>query len=219
MRGIREDGGMASPIFVRVRIRADLERVWELTQTPELHARWDLRFSRIAPTGELPSGGTSFRYERRMPLHTIVGAGTTIGERSRPDGTRTSALRFTTADRLSPLGEGRGYWRYEPTDDGVVFTTGYDYAPGWGALADRVVRPLVGWMTAWSFDRLRIWAERDEPPERWPLASALAPWRAGRPRAARCERRPRAGGRGAAREVMRDAPATLDALERPGAGG
>ncbi|PJJ73125.1 uncharacterized protein YndB with AHSA1/START domain [Diaminobutyricimonas aerilata] len=199
---------MGRGIYVEVLIAAPLERVWELTQDPESHPRWDLRFSRITPVADLESGGYRFRYERRMPGHTIVGTGTSIGERRRADGTRTSALRFDTDDRWSPLGEGRGYWRYVPTDDGIRFITGYDYRPAWGPL-DLVVRPFVGWMTAWSFDRLRIWAERDEPPERWPLATALAFWRRDRPRAANCARRP------PGRSALDDAPSTLGTLEAP----
>ncbi|MGK3953320.1 SRPBCC family protein [Microbacterium sp. I2] len=198
------------PVFVSIRIRASLERVWELTQDPAEHARWDARFSSIAPIEELPGGGIRFAYERRIPGHTIAGLGTTIGERSRADGTRTSALRFDTRDRLSPLGPGRGYWRYRPDGDHVVFSTGYDYEPAWGRALDRLlVRPLIGWLTAWSFDRLRIWAETDVPPERWPLGSALAPWRRERPRAARTTRRP------PHRRVMEDAPETLRQLVRP----
>ena len=191
-----------TPIYVEVLIRADLDRVWELTQDPALHPRWDLRFSAIAPVGELAGGGHRFRYERRIPFHVIRGTGTTIGERRRPDGTRTSALRFTTRDRLSPLGDGRGYWRYVPTPEGVRFVTGYDYEPAWGVL-DRLVRPLVGWATAWSFDRLRIWAEHGTEPEHW---NPLVPRRGG-PRAGRCVR--------VARRVMESAPTTLETLEAP----
>jgi len=149
-------------------------------------------------------------YERRLPLHTIRGTGTSLGERQRPDGTRTSALRFTTADRLSPLGDGRGYWRYIPTEHGVRFITGYDYEAGWGALVDRLfMRRLIGWMTAFSFDRLRIWAETGVVPETWPAASALLVWKSGRPRASRALRvSPN-------RRVMDDAPTTLERLEAP----
>ena len=191
-------------------MRTDLETLWRLTQEPAEHPRWDLRFSSITPTTALDSGGARFVYERRMPLHTIRGTGTSLGERHRPDGTRTSALRFTTADRLSPLGDGRGYWRYVPTDDGVRFITGYDYEPGWGAFVDRLfMRRLIGWMTAWSFDRLRIWAETGVEPERWPVASAAWFWRAGRPRASRTLRR------SPHRDVMGGAPRTLDRLEAP----
>jgi hypothetical protein len=197
------------PIFVSIRIAAPLERVWELTQDPALHPRWDVRFSRITPAAALPGGGMRFAYERRMPGCTITGRGTTIGERERPDGTRTSALRFEPDDRFSPLGAGRGYWRYRPDGDAVVFSTGYDYDPGWGRAADLIVRPLIGWATAWSFDRLRIWAETGVPPERWPLWTVLMPWRRGRPRAAHCARRP------PSRRVMDDAPASLRELARP----
>jgi hypothetical protein len=198
-------------IYVRILIRAPLERVWELTEDPVEHVRWDLRFSAIRPIEELPSGGYRFRYERRMPLHTIRGTGTSIGERRGRGGIRTSALRFDTADPLSPLGDGRGYWRYEPgADDTTIFTTGYDYRPGWGRPIDRLVlRRLIGWMTAWSFDRLRIWAETGTAPERWPIRSILAFWRPERPRAARCGRRPPHP------DVMKEAPEALDRLEAP----
>jgi hypothetical protein len=200
----------AAGIYVEIEIACPVERVWELTQDPALHPRWDVRFSSITPTEELPTGGYRFRYERRLPLHTIVGTGTSLGERSRPDGTRTSALRFTTRDRLSPLGEGRGYWRYVPTATGTTFITGYDYAPGWGRLIDALVlRRFIGWMTAWSFDRLRLWAETGTPPERWPLATALQFWRRERPRASRTRRVPVRG------HAMDGSPATLDTLEAP----
>jgi hypothetical protein len=199
-------------VYVETLIRAPMECVWQLTQDPGLHSRWDLRFSAIHRLpGELPSGGYRFRYDRRMPLHTITGTGTALGERESADGSRTSALRFDTADRLSPLGDGRGYWRYVPTPDGIRFITGFDYTPGWGGLLDRfVVRRLIGWMTAWSFDRLRLWAETDAEPQAWRLSSVLAVWRRDRPRASRCLRRP--AGRPAS---MDDRPAALDALEAP----
>jgi hypothetical protein len=203
--------GMArDAIYVEIEMGCALERVWQLTQDPTQHPRWDLRFSSIAPMGDLAGGGYRFRYKRRLPLHTIVGIGTSLGERSRPDGTRTSALRFATNDRLSPLGDGRGYWRYLPTSNGVTFITGYDYKPGWGRLIDRIfLHRFIGWMTAWSFDRLRIWAETGIEPESWPLISALMFWRSGRPRASRCRRAPRRG------RPMDDSPAILATLEAP----
>ena len=201
---------ISAALYVEIEIRSSIETVWQLTQDPAQHPRWDLRFSSITPTAELDGGGYRFRYERRLPLHTIVGTGTSLGEKSRPDGTRTSALRFTTPDRLSPLGDGRGYWRYVPTESGVTFITGYDYAPGWGRLLDAVIlRRVIGWMTAWSFDRLRIWAETGVEPERWPVLSVLQFWRTDRPRASRCRRRPQRG------RAMDQSPATLDTLEAP----
>lgn len=197
-------------IYVDIEVRADVDRVWQLTQDPAQHPRWDLRFSTITPLADLPTGGNRFVYQRRMLLHTITGTGTSLGERQQPDGTRTSALRFTTGDRLSPLRAGRGYWRYLSTADGTTFITGFDYEPGWGRLVDRLVmRRFIGWMTAWSFDRLRIWAETGTPPERWPLASVLAVWRPDRPQASRCRRTPTFG------NAMAQAPGALHALEAP----
>lgn len=197
-------------IRVETVIAADLDSVWRLTQDPELHARWDARFSRIVRTEQGVDGRWRFRYERRILVHTIHGTGISLGSSIGADGARTSALRFTTTDRLSPLSDGRGFWRYEPVDGGVRFITGYDYEPGWGSLLDRLlVRPLVTWMTAYSFARLRRWAERDEPPERWPLWRAVLPGARDRPRASDCTR---SIGRPAA---MADAPTTLATLEAP----
>ncbi len=201
-----------SGIYVETTIRAPMETVWSLSQDAAAHPRWDVRFSRIVPVpGD--DGPTHFTYERGVVVHTVRGTGVSIGETERPDGSRTSALRFSTEDRLSPIREGRGYWRYIPTAGGVRFVTGYDYDPGWGPVLDALVRPALGWATAWSFDRLRIWAERDEPPERWPLRSILWFWRPDRPRAARCRRAP-AGGRRRG-DQLTDAPPTLDDLPAP----
>ena len=184
-------------IYVETVIHADIDALWELTQNPALHQQWDLRFSSITPETVLNSGTTRFRYARTIPFHTIVGRGTSIGEVHRPDGSRTSALRFDTSDRLSPLRNGRGYWRYVPTPDGIRFITGYDYQPGFGRAADIVLRPFITWMTAWSFDRLRLWAETGELPRWW------------EPRARRSVTRLPAHG------AMRDAPTTLATLEAP----
>lgn len=198
---------MSQAIYVEAVIAAPVARVWELTQDPAAHPRWDARFSSIEPLGDLDGGGYRFRYRRRIPFHVIEGTGTSLGERRR-GGAATSALRFTTVDPMSPLGDGRGYWRYLPHERGTLFITGYDYAPRWGAL-DRLMRPVIGWLTAWSFDRLRIWAETGVEPERWPLRTVLAFWRPERPRASRCGRVPRSG------RAMDDAPASLAHLEAP----
>ncbi|QOC90962.1 hypothetical protein [Micromonospora craniellae] len=97
------------------------------------------------------------------------GWGVHAGERRRPDGTRTSALRFGSDDRRSLVAAGSGHWRYLPGPHGVRFLTGYSYTPRWGLLgrlADLAFRPLFGWATAWSFDRLRLWLSTGVPPER-----------------------------------------------------
>ncbi|WP_220034549.1 SRPBCC family protein [Curtobacterium sp. MCBD17_030] len=146
-------------ISLETLIDADVDAVWAATQDTRQHVRWDVRFSEIVPEPADTDGAARFTYVRRSALHDVHGTGISIGERLRDDGTRTSALRFATDDRLSPIRTGRGYWRYVPTDDGRTrFITGYDYDSGWGPL-DLVVRPLLGWATAWSFDRLRVWLE------------------------------------------------------------
>ena len=65
---------------------------------------------------------------------------------------------------------GSGYWKYEQRADGLRFVTGYDYDVRWGVVGrtiDRVAfRPLIGWATAWSFDRLRLWIESGVDPGR-----------------------------------------------------
>ncbi|MFD5827888.1 hypothetical protein [Lentzea sp. NPDC060358] len=154
-------------LYVETVIRADLDELWTRTQEPHLHQRWDLRFSRIEHLPKTdPDAAQHFRYAVRvLPGLEVGGTGVSVGERTTRDGSRTSALRFGSTHPLSPIRSGAGYWRYVPTGDGVRFLTGYDYRPGWGALPDRLVRPLMGWGTAWSFDRLRLWLERGVPPE------------------------------------------------------
>ncbi|MEU5955428.1 hypothetical protein [Streptomyces sp. NPDC047525] len=159
-------------LYVEARIDADLDELWARTQEPSQHQRWDLRFTEIDYLPQVPGEPQRFRYGTRvLPFLTIAGTGISAGEKRREDGTRTSALRFSSPHPLSFLQEGSGYWRYVPAPDGGIrFLTGYDYRPRWGrfgALADRLVlRPLMGWATAWSFDRLRLWLERGITPER-----------------------------------------------------
>ncbi|MGP3937366.1 hypothetical protein [Nonomuraea sp. KM88] len=165
-------------LYVEARIRADLDLLWHRTQDPAHHQRWDLRFTHIDHLARAEGEPQRFRYGvRLLPGLLVSGTGIASGEKRRPDGTRTSALRFASPHPLSPIARGRGYWRYLPGGDGICFVTGYDYEPRWGRpgrIADRLVlRPLMGWATAWSFDRLRLWCERGITPER-SLRHALA---------------------------------------------
>ncbi|MGW2300158.1 hypothetical protein [Streptomyces sp. NPDC001809] len=158
-------------LYIETRVRADLETLWERTQDPDRHQRWDLRFTEIAYLPGTEDRPRHFRYATRvLPFLVVAGTGVSAGERHRAGGDRVSALRFSSPHPLSLIAEGSGYWRYVPTPDGVRFLTGYDYRPRWGRpghLADRLVfRPLMGWATAWSFDRLRLWCERGITPER-----------------------------------------------------
>ncbi|HEY9366879.1 hypothetical protein [Streptomyces sp.] len=158
-------------LYIETRVRADLETLWERTQEPAEHQRWDLRFTEIDYLPRVDGEPQRFRYATRvLPFLVVAGTGVSAGERHRAGGDRVSALRFASPHPLSLLAEGSGYWRYVPGPDGIRFLTGYDYRPRWGRLgriADRLVfRPLMGWATAWSFDRLRLWCEHGIAPER-----------------------------------------------------
>jgi DoxX-like protein len=157
-------------IFVETDLACGPGTLWERTQDPAEHERWDLRFTGIE-YAEPPAPGEPQRFDYTTRLGfglAIRGGGETVAERDRPDGSRVSVLRFWSSDRLSLIREGRGYWLLTPTPAGVRFRTVYDYAVRWGRvgrLIDRVAfRPLIGWATAWSFDRLRLWLERGIDP-------------------------------------------------------
>lgn len=152
-------------IYVEVLVRAPMDAPWAHTQTPALHEQWDLRFSRIE---YLPLAHDTdpqrFRYTTRIGCGVEVrGQGETVGQRRLEDGSASSALKFASAEPVSLIRDGSGYWKYIPTADGVRFLTWYDYRTRFGtagAVFDRLVfRPLMGWATAWSFDRLRLWLE------------------------------------------------------------
>ncbi len=158
-------------IYVEILLQADLNSVWRLTQTPELHQRWDLRFTGIhyLPRPS-PSEPQRFLYETRIGFGLAVrGTGESIGQRTTDAGDATSSLSFASDDPKSLIREGSGYWRYVPTPGGLRFFTWYDYRVRFGSmgrLVDRIFfRPLMGWATAWSFDRLRLWAEAGQTPE------------------------------------------------------
>jgi uncharacterized protein YjeT (DUF2065 family) len=157
-------------IYVEVFIRGSVDEVWRRTQIPGLHQPWDLRFTTIE---YLPRASDDqpqrFLYATRVGFGLqIRGEGESTGNRSTPDGIHASALRFWSKDPRSLIEEGSGYWRYIPQNDGVRFLTWYDYSVRFGAVG-RIVdgllfRPLIGWATAWSFDRLRRWIEEDLHP-------------------------------------------------------
>jgi DoxX-like family len=163
---------MPQGLYVELPMRSAMDRLWQLTQDPALHQRWDLRFSTIRylpkPYEEAPQ---QFVYETRTGFGlAIAGGGESTGTRSATTGERTSALRFWSDDAKSLIQTGAGYWKYIPSGDGGIrFLTWYDYQTRFGLagkLIDTVLfRPMMGWATAWSFDRLRLWIETDTAPE------------------------------------------------------
>jgi hypothetical protein len=157
-------------IYVEILVRAPMDALWTHTQTPALHERWDLRFSQIDYLPKVhDTEPQRFRYTTRIGFGFEVGGeGETVGQRGSRDGSRASALRFGSREPLSIIQEGSGYWKYIPTTEGIRFLTWYDYSTRFGSvgiLFDRLIfRPLIGWATAWSFDRLRLWLEHGVDP-------------------------------------------------------
>ena len=157
-------------IYVEAHIQGPVEELWEKTQNPDMHQRWDARFTSIT---YLPSADQAerqrFRYSTRIGFGLSVdGQGETVARRSDGAGRRTSSLRFWSDDSKSLIREGAGYWQYVPVEGGVRFITAYDYQTRFGLIGravDRLVfRPLMGWATAWSFDCLRLWIEKGIDP-------------------------------------------------------
>ena len=152
-------------IYVEILVRGPMDALWVHTQTPALHEQWDLRFSKIDCITRFDDGAPQrFRYATRIGFGLEVsGEGETTAHRDLPDGSSTSVLKFGADRPMSIIREGSGYWKYIPTQDGVRFLTCYDYRTRFGpvgAIFDRLIfRPLIGWATAWSFDRLRLWVE------------------------------------------------------------
>jgi uncharacterized membrane protein YphA (DoxX/SURF4 family) len=157
-------------IYVEILICGSMDDLWQKTQEPKLHERWDLRFSQIDYLPRLPGEPQKFLYSTRIGAgQRISGEGESTGERDDVSGERTSALKFWSKDPKSLIEVGSGYWQYTPSKRGIRFLTSYDYRTRLGAIGgfvDKLVfRPLIGWATAWSFDRLRLWIEKDVPPE------------------------------------------------------
>jgi hypothetical protein len=105
-----------------------METLWDATQKPDVHERWDLRFTEIR---YLPRATETeaqrFLYATRIGFGLrVAGEGESVGQAER-DGDRTSALRFWSEDRKSLIRAGSGYWRYAPSAAGVRFITQYNY--------------------------------------------------------------------------------------------
>ncbi|MEZ7171134.1 DoxX-like family protein [Sporosarcina sp. OR05] len=159
----------SKPIYVEIDIQATMDDVWQATQEPDLHAKWDVRFSSITYLPKKADEPQAFTYERRVaPFLTVKGWGKSSGATNNSNGSRSSALHFGTDQWFSPIREGRGYWKYVPIQGGVKFLTQYDYEPNFssfGKIVDRCIfKPMMGWATALSFDVLKRWLEQGEAP-------------------------------------------------------
>ncbi len=178
-------------IYVEIPIRCSMDELWEKTQNPQLHQRWDLRFTQIEYLPRGAEESQKFLYRTRISFGLkIDGNGESTGTRDADNGTRTSSLKFWSEDPKSLIKVGSGYWKYVPAGNEICFFTWYDYETRFGDLGKAMdkclFRPILGWATAWSFDRLRLWIERGIPPEllrrigtpisRLPMAVTFAGW-------------------------------------------
>ncbi|CAM5223538.1 DoxX-like protein OS=Ureibacillus acetophenoni OX=614649 GN=SAMN05877842_11379 PE=4 SV=1 [Ureibacillus acetophenoni] len=157
------------PVYVEIDIDTKMDDLWKATQTPDLHAQWDLRFSSITYLPKNDNEPQHFTYTRSLGFgQKIEGWGISTGSHEGKNGTRSSSLHFGTEQRISPIKEGRGYWKYILKGQSITFLTQYDYDVNFGKIGqvlDRLLfRPLIGWGTALSFDVLKRWLEKEEAP-------------------------------------------------------
>lgn len=157
------------PIYVEISIDENIERVWEASQNPSLHEQWDLRFSSITYLPKEEDEAQLFEYKTNIGFGiAIAGWGKSVRSFHAKDESRTSSLHFGTNHLLSPIKEGKGYWKYVPEHNATKFFTQYDYDVQFGTLGkliDKIVfRPLIGWATALSFDVLKRWLEKGDTP-------------------------------------------------------
>lgn len=111
---------------MEILIREDLARIWELTQKPQLHERWDLRFTHIEylPRPSLAEP-QRFLYQTRIGFGlNIQGTGESVGECATDSGDTTSSLKFASSDPKSLIRQGSGYWRYVPLKVGLASSLG-----------------------------------------------------------------------------------------------
>lgn len=156
-------------VYVEIDIKTKMDKLWTATQTPNLHEQWDLRFSSITYLPKKENEPQHFSYKRSLGFgQAIEGWGVTVGSHDGKNGERTSSLHFGTNNNLSPIKEGKGYWKYVPNENSITFLTQYDYDANFGKFGQIIdlllFRPLIGWGTALSFDVLKRWIEKEETP-------------------------------------------------------
>lgn len=159
------------PLYIETNIACSLETLWSYTQEPHIHQQWDLRFSEIKyiPKNEADDL-QRFHYSTDIGFGiNVSGVGKSVATKTKTNGESTSVLRFSSDSSISLIRQGSGYWKYKPEASGVRFYTGYDYETRWGVfgqIIDKfIIRPLMVWATAWSFDCLKNWIEKGVHPK------------------------------------------------------
>jgi uncharacterized protein YndB with AHSA1/START domain len=155
---------MNRKIVVEAVIAAPVEEVWRRTQEPDLHLKWDIRFTTIRYLEELDERGF-----KKMDYRTRIGFGVEIygtGSYLQNKPPHHSTFEFGSGDWKSLITLGKGIWLYEPHPEGTYFKTVYDYDTRYGALGrlfDRLLfRRVMQLATEWGFETLRRWCSGDE---------------------------------------------------------
>ncbi|MBJ8007208.1 MULTISPECIES: DoxX-like family protein [Bacillus cereus group] len=162
--------GKKKPIYVATEMNTKMKKLWEYTQEPDLHTKWDARFTEISYLEKKEGEPQKFLYKTKIGFGLeIAGEGESIGEIRKETGERISSLKFWTDNKLSLIQIGRGYWKYTPNGEHIHFETQYDYDTRFGRIGNvidsYIFRPLLGWATAWSFDALKLWLEKGFHPK------------------------------------------------------
>ncbi|MEK4932402.1 MULTISPECIES: DoxX-like family protein [Bacillus] len=162
--------GKKKPIYVATKMNTKMKKLWEYTQEPDLHTKWDARFTEISYLEKKEGEPQKFLYKTKIGFGLeIAGEGESIGEIRKETGERISSLKFWTDNKLSLIQIGRGYWKYTPNGEHIHFETQYDYDTRFGRIGNvidsYIFRPLLGWATAWSFDALKLWLEKGLHPK------------------------------------------------------
>ena len=115
-------------IYVEISILSGMDELWEKTQNPELHQRWDLRFTEIEYLPRKTSEAQKFLYRTRIGFGVkIDGEGESTGTKSGDGESRTSSLKFWSEDPKSLIKVGSGYSKYVATGGVIRFFTWYEY--------------------------------------------------------------------------------------------
>jgi hypothetical protein len=151
-------------IVVEAMIPAPVELVWDRTQVPALHVRWDIRFTQIRYLEQQDERGFNM-----MDYRTRIGFGIEVcgyGHYLQSTPLELSTFEFDSDDWKSLITRGRGIWLYRRCDQGTYFKTVYDYEirHGWlGRVIDYLVfRNLIRLATEWGFETLRQWCHEGE---------------------------------------------------------
>jgi hypothetical protein len=155
--------GRARKIVVDAVVPASVDIVWERTQEPLSHVKWDIRFTAIRYLDDVDARGYHLMDYRTNIAFGIEVAG--VGRYLHSTPRKSSTFEFDSSDWKSIIKDGRGVWLYQDAEGATYFKTVYDYDAryGWlGSLLDWLIfRRLLQLATEWGFETLRRWCAGD----------------------------------------------------------